>query len=145
LFADYEVTDIIDVGDGVGADLGDVAVRNAVMVSSQPDRTDRVSFLFAALNEGDAGATVQFVYTTAVECAVREVTVPSGSEVTRGFAPGDEQMILTDLDTRVGALVDVTVISGEYSAVLPVIVLGDDVEQYDNLGPVAGTDDAEEE
>jgi len=128
-------TDSINVGNGVGANLGPVKIRNAVMVTAEPNYVTTVSFIFMAINEGDEDATVLFGYNSELGYQTEDIFVPAKSEVTMGFHPDEEQMILTDLDTRAGGILSVYALSGEESDVMPVMVLTGDFEQYADLLP----------
>lgn len=135
--------DSIDVGNGVGANLGPVKIRNAVMVTAEPNYVSTVSFIFTAINEGDEDAIVQFGFDSEFGYQTEDVVVPAKSEVTRGFHPGEKQMILTDLDTRAGGVLPVYVLAGEASDSLPVMVLTGDFEQYADLLPSSDYDELE--
>jgi len=137
----YEPINYTDVGDGVGADVGDLQLRNAVMVTADEDLTSTVSLIFTVLNETDRDQYLEILYSTTVDCAIKEVVVPAHSQVTRGFIPGQEQLILTDLDTRAGALMRVQVSAGDATTEMMVPVLNGDQPQYAPLVPML--DDSE--
>ena len=131
----YAPTRGADTGDTVGVSIGSIDVRGAVLISAEPNDTQAASLVTSVFNDGSDSAAVEFSYDAAGGRVSQEIDVPAHSSLSLGGAPGERQLILTDLTTRTGAVLDITVATHGESKILPVSVLPTGREQYANLGP----------
>ncbi len=125
-----------DPAEGVGTDLGSVAIRNAEAVAN-PD-SGAVSVVFTAISSGTDSAVV---YVSAGPSGVDDsttVTVPAGKSVNVGAAGSTQIQIGTPTDAAIGALYPVTFQAGGASSVqLSIPVLTD--QGRDFLSPYVPT------
>jgi hypothetical protein len=126
-----------DPSDGVGAEVGELAVRNALLVTT--DGT-RASLIVSVINQTDAqqALTVQYESTSATATGGRasvNLSVPASSTVTYGFAASD-QVVLEGVDTKPGSLFPVYFQSGNAEgSELKVPVLDSALAEYSTLTP----------
>jgi hypothetical protein len=132
-----ETRDIKDVVTGANADVGDVDVRNAIALTE----TGRsASLSMTVLNDASHSVDVRFSYPSASGRVTQSVALAANSILFRGTRPGDEQMLLMDVDIRPGALLRVFVDSGgSEGKTLEVPVLNGALPQYSNLLPAPGS------
>jgi hypothetical protein len=119
--------------DGVGANIGDVKVRNLLGLSA--DGKD-VALVFTLVNAGDVGAAVGFQYRDAAgDKQTQFVNVGPHASASTGNV-GDEQLVLRGVDVQVGGLVSVYVQYGDAEGKeLLVPVLDGSLEPYGDLLP----------
>jgi len=104
-----------DPADGIGADLGDVAIRDMRAVLA--DNGSALAFVFAAINEGQKGRTVTLVFTG------------DGGETTSAVYVGANQTVLVgDPSGSVKAIVE------QPGPIVP----GQNVEVYVQAGDADG-------
>lgn len=126
-----------DPSDGIGADIGDLDVRNALLVTT--DGT-RASLVVSVINQTTTqqALTVQYKSTSSTAAAGRasvNLTVPASSTVTYGFKTSD-QVVLEGIDTQPGALFPVYFQSGNAEgSELGVPVLDATLSEYSTLTP----------
>lgn len=130
--------DIQDVVDGQNANVGDVAIRNALALTE--DGTE-ASLVVVLLNAGDEDADLQIEWPTASGSESESVEVPAGSEVSLGTAPDQDQLVLTDLDVTEGALLPVFFQYGDVTgSTVNVPVLTGGLSEYSTLLPTSPAD-----
>jgi hypothetical protein len=128
-----------DPSDGVGASVGDLDVRNALILT---DDGSRGSLVVSVINQTDSQKQLSMQYESSAATASKgrstvTVRVPSHSTVTFGYGKS-EQVVLEDIDTTPGALFPVYFTSGDSEgADLAVPVLDTTLAEYDGLLPSA--------
>ncbi|BDZ44849.1 hypothetical protein [Naasia aerilata] len=126
-----------DPSDGVGANVGDLDVRNALIVT---DDGSRGSLVVTVINQTDKQKQLSMQYESSSATAANgretvRVNVPEFSTVTFGYDES-EQVVLEDIDTTPGALFPVYFTSGNSEgAELKVPVLDTTLAEYDGLTP----------
>lgn len=114
-----------DPSDGIGATVGQIEVRNAILLTADGESA---SLLINLVNTSDTGIQVKVQYQNADETKVDEnVFVNAGSVKSLG-GPDADQLVLTDLDAPAGTL-------------FPVFVQYDDVSGKQLWVPVLGGSD----
>jgi hypothetical protein len=125
-----------DPSDGIGATIGELKVRNAILLS---DRDDPVGSLVVSLvNLGESGKKVLIQYTNDSGETVDE-TVIVGSGERESFGNTDQDQILfDDVDAQPGDLFPVFITYGDESGqVLLVPILDGTLPQYTDLVPTS--------
>lgn len=125
--------DKYDPSDGTSVTVGDVLVRNAILLSADGETA---SLLASLINRGTSSATVKLQYENASGATVDETIHLNGS-TTKLIGDGSgETLILEGLDAPVGTLLDIYVqIGNETGEVLGVPVLDGSLPEYRNLLP----------
>lgn len=133
LLAPQATTNHYDASDGVSANVGDIAVRNAILIS---DGTD-ANLVVTIVNQGDTAHSVNMQYTVGGEKVTQKLNVDPNTTVSLGA--GDTPPLgLGSVDTQPGALFPVFVQYGqETGAELLVPVLDGTLSQYSTLVPTA--------
>lgn len=127
-----------DPSDGVGANLGDVDVRNVLLITE--DGT-RATLVMSVVNTGADAQSLEVEYESSSDEAVSgrvsfDVEVPGQSVVTTSAGEDDQQIVLEDIDAPAGSLFSVFVQSGDAQGVeLRVPVLDTTLSEYDALQP----------
>jgi hypothetical protein len=121
-----------DPSDGVSAQVGDVHVLNAVIVSEDGDSGN---LLFSAVNSGSDDVALTLQFESDGEKITLDVDVPAGT--TGAFGYGESgQLFLAGIDTQPGGLLPVYFQYGdEQGRQLLVPVLGGELEQYQGFLP----------
>jgi hypothetical protein len=129
----FEGTNIrYEASDGVSGDVGDVAVRNAMLFSEDGDLANLVVTL---VNRGDDEQTVNVQYESGNEKVTHEVTVEGHQTVMLGTEE-DQSVIFEGIDAQPGSLFPVFFQYGdETGAELRVPVLVASQPHYSNLLP----------
>lgn len=132
LMAPQATTIQYDAGDGVGARVGDVSVRNAILIS---DGADSANLVLTLVNSGDSSHVVGVQYASGGDKVTEELTVEANSTLALG-GPDEAPLTLRDVDAQPGSLFPVFVQYGdETGAQLMVPVLDDALAQYSTLVP----------
>ncbi|TFB48876.1 hypothetical protein [Cryobacterium tagatosivorans] len=132
LMAPQATTIHYDASDGVSADVGEVSVRNAILIS---DGEDSANLVFTLVNHGDSSHIVGVQYTSGGDKVTEELTVEANSTLTLG-GEAEEPLTLRGIDAQPGSLFPVFVQYGnETGAKLLVPVLDDALGQYSTLVP----------
>ncbi len=121
-----------DPSDGVSAQVGDVHVLNALVISE-----DGLSgnLLFSALNSGSEDVDLTVQYESDGEKISLDVDVEGGTTTSIGFGEGG-QLFLAGIDTQSGGLLPIYFQYGdEQGRQLLVPVLGGELEEYQGLLP----------
>ena len=132
LMAPQATTIKYDASDGVSADVGEVSVRNAILIS---DGEDSANLVVTLVNLGDSSHIVGVQYVTGGDKVTEELIVEANSTLILG---GKEESPLTlrDIDAQPGSLFPIFVQYGnETGAKLMVPVLDDSAGPYSTLAP----------
>ncbi|WP_136708601.1 DNA modification methylase [Agromyces sp. H66] len=122
-------TEKYEPSDGVSADLGDLDLRNILVVSE--DGEDG-TLVMSVVNQGDRRATlgVQFG-----EGDVVEVAVPAGQTLVLG-SDDEEPVVLEGIDAEVGGLIPLYFQYGDVEGVEKMVpVLDGRLPEYSDLAP----------
>lgn len=123
-----------DPSDGVGADVGEVDIRNALLIANE-DGTS-ASLIASLVNRGDSAHRVRVQWEGDAGEVTEEITVPARSSLVLGGGEGTT-LTLRELDVQPGSLFPVFFQYGEETgAEMLVPVLTDALEEYSNLGPI---------
>ncbi len=123
-----------DPSDGVNAEVGELSVRNAMLITEED--AERASLVISIANPTaeTQPLTVQYEGASGGRTTV-DLSVPSQSTVTYGYGDSD-QTVLEGIDTAPGALFPVYFQSGSSEgANLQVPVLDTALAEYDDLTP----------
>ena len=126
-----------DPSDGVGTNLGDLDIRNAMLIT---DDGSSASLVVSVVNtsDDDQNLSVQYDSDAATATSGRAdatVAVAAHSIVTLGFGT-EQQLVLADIDTEPGALFPVYFQSGSSEGQeLQVPVLPPALQEYSTLTP----------
>ncbi|HAQ59910.1 MAG TPA: DNA modification methylase [Microbacterium sp.] len=130
--------------DGVGAQTGAVAIRNALFVS---DDGRNGNFLAALVNDSEDAQLLKIVVGTGASQSTKTVVIPPFTSVSlgaepydgwvgEGFMEGAAPILFTDLDTIPGAMIPVYFQSGDAEGTLvQVPVLTGELEYYEPYVP----------
>ncbi len=122
-----------DPSDGVSAEVGDLDVRNAMLVTEEGERASLVVSVVNPTAETQP-LTVQYEAASGGRTTV-DLTVPGQSTVTYGFGESD-QIVLEGIDTTPGALFPVYFQSGTAEgSQVPLPVLDTTLAEYRTLAP----------
>ncbi len=122
-----------DPSDGVGAEVGELDVRNALLVTEEGDRASLIVSVANTTAESQP-LTVQYETASGGRTSI-DLTVPSQSTVTYGYGDSD-QIVLDEIDVTPGALFPVYFQSGSAEgAQVPVPVLDTSLAEYSTLAP----------
>ncbi|MCU1581461.1 MAG: hypothetical protein JWO01_849 [Microbacteriaceae bacterium] len=127
-----------DPSDGIGAQVGSILVRNALLLSKD-GKTG--SLLVNLINDGNSGINVKFQYDATVDGTAAKVNtdvfVDPGA-VTSFGGNGDKKFILDGIATKPGQLFPIFVQYGQQTGKEMLIpVLDGTLPQYSNLLPTA--------
>ena len=123
-------TEKYDPSDGVSADLGDVDVRNALVISE--DGEDG-TLVMSVVNRSDERATVTVQYGDGGD--ELEIDVPAGETLVLG-SEDEEKVVLEGIDVEVGGLLPMYFQAGEAEGVeKQVPVLDARLPEYSELAP----------
>jgi hypothetical protein len=132
LFAPQATTIAYDASDGVSATVGDIAIRNAILISTDGTNANLVATL---VNRGDSARRVNVQYEADGRKVTDEVTVQRNSTVTLGTDDAPS-VTLRDVSAEPGSLFPVFVQYGEETgADMLVPVLGNTLSEYSTLTP----------
>jgi len=127
-----------DPSDGVGTSLGDLDVRNALLVTDGEGSTASLVVSVVNTSDDDQNLSVQYESDAATATSGRAdatVAVAAHSIVTLGFGT-EQQLVLADIDTEPGALFPVYFQSGSSEGKeLQVPVLPPALMEYSTLTP----------
>jgi hypothetical protein len=133
LFAPQATTIHYDPSDGVGADVGEVDIRNVLLIADE-DGTN-ANLIASLVNRGDESHRVSVQYEGDGGKVTEEVTVPAKGSITFGGGDGPT-VTLREIEARPGSLFPVFFQYGnETGAEMLVPVLTDALGAYSTLGP----------
>ena len=123
-------TEKYDPSDGVSANLGDIDVRNALVISE--DGEDG-TLVMSVVNRSDERATVTVQYGDGGD--ELEIDVPAGETLVLGSGD-EEQVVLEGIDVEVGGLLPMYFQAGDAEGVeKQVPVLDARLPEYSELAP----------
>jgi hypothetical protein len=131
-------TDIpYNASDGVAATVGNIDVRNAFGVSANGET---VNLVMVVINTGTTAETVNFQYNFSPKDSsqkiTKTVTVPPGKSISFGNGHGAPELILTDANTKLGALLPIFIQYGDQTGKeLLVPILDNSLPGYGRLLP----------
>jgi hypothetical protein len=127
-------TEQYDASDGFSTNVGSLDVRNALVFTQ--DGGETASLSLTLINNASSAKSVRFQYDGLDGKQTATVRVPANSEVRRGTTGGDQQLILTDIDKKPGALLKVFIQYGSQTGKnLDVPVLNGSFKEYATLVP----------
>lgn len=134
LFAPQATTNHYDASDGVSGNVGELAIRNAVVIS---DNGELGNLLVTVVNSGVTSQNLEIQFQSKGKKVSQEVEIPANSTIPIGDQ-GYPSVLLEDLDTIPGALLPVFFQYGEETGVeLLVPVLTNQLPQYSTFAPTA--------
>jgi len=120
-----------DPSDGIGTEVGDVQVRNALLIS---DDGETASLAVALVNSGDTNVQLTVSWEAESGRAERNVSVPAGETVSLGAE--EDVLELEGVDAQPGSNFPVYFQYGdEEGRELAVPVLDGSLEEYSDLVP----------
>ena len=129
-----------DPSDGVGTDVGSIAVNNVLALISEDGRS--ASLLMTLSNSGEKNAIVNVQYTSDGEKKTQRVVVTPGESASFGNTPDDVKIIIDNPGVKAGQLLPVYIQYGDFSgSELMVPVLTGDDEHYADLVPENAEED----
>lgn len=134
LMAPQATTIQYDAGDGVGGEVGEVAIRNAILITEDGKSANLVVTI---VNNGDSAHNLNVQYEAGTEKVTTSLTVDANSSVTVG-TPDAPAIILDGVDAEPGTLFPVYMQYGNETGVeLLVPVLDGSMGAYSTLAPTA--------
>ncbi len=122
-----------DPSDGVGANVGEVNVRNMLLVTVDGSRAN---LAMTVINRGGSGEQITFQYENASGERVDEQLFVNGGASESLGRPDEEQLFLDDIDATPGDLFPVYVQYGDEQGVEVLVpVLDDALPEYADLLP----------
>lgn len=132
LFAPQATTNHYDASDGVSGNVGDLAIRNAIVIS---DNGELGNLLVTVVNSGVTSQNLEIQFESKGKKVSQEVEIPADSTIPIGDK-GFPSVQLEGIDTIPGALLPVFFQYGEETGVeLLVPVLTNQLPQYSTLAP----------
>ncbi|MGN6744487.1 MAG: hypothetical protein ACTHJL_14510 [Amnibacterium sp.] len=126
-----DTTQINQVADGLDANVGDVAVRDALLFTANGTEASLVATF---VNSGSGSATVSMQYTTTAGPQTQQVTVPANGSIS--VRPGAQASVtLSGISAKAGSLFPVFFTSGGHQAMVKVPVLNATLPGYETLTP----------
>ena len=127
-----------DPSDGVGVNIGDVKVRNVILLVDDEGKAG--SLLVTIVNTGSKTETVTLQYSSGGDKLVTTKPVKAGESLSFGNTTDQEQILILDPGVAAGGLYPVYVQTGkEPGQQLMVPVLNTSLAQYSTLSPVIPT------
>ena len=131
LLAPQSTTAKYDASDGVSGDVGDLAIRNAILVSEEGDVANLV---VTVVNSGDSARSLNVQYDDGSDKVNQKVNVDANSSVTLGTE--DAPTVTVTADLELGALFPVFFqYGGETGVEMLVPVLDGTLGEYSTLLP----------
>jgi hypothetical protein len=131
-FAPQATTIHYDASDGVSGNVGEIAVRNALLIS---DNAGNANFVATIVNQGNKAQSVKVQYQSGSDKVTRSVNVKANSTANLGSAEAPAVTFDT-IDSKPGSLMPVFVQYGQTTGVeLLVPVLDGTLPQYATLVP----------
>ena len=124
-----------DPSDGVGIDVGNVQVRNAVALINEDGKA--VSLMVTLVNSGTRTANVKLQYQSGGEKTTTTKSVDAGAVATYGTTTDDKQIIVLNPGVKPGALFPVYIQYGDHEGkeLLVPVLTADDHPEYEDLIP----------
>jgi len=126
-------TEHYDPSDGIGASIGEIQVRNVLLLTEDGETA---SLLINLINDSQYGADVTVQYADASNAKVNESVYVNAGDVTSLGGPDNEQLVLSGIDAKPGSLFPVFIQYGnETGKQLWVPVLDGGEPHYSELIP----------
>lgn len=124
-----------DPSDGIGTDVGNVQVRNAIALINSDGRA--VSLMITLVNSGTRTANVNMQYQSGGEKTTTTKSVNPGKVATYGTTTDDTQIIILNPGVKAGELFPVYIQYGdrEGKELLVPVMTADDHPEYADLVP----------
>ena len=122
-----------DPSNGVGANIGDVQVRNAIALISDDGRA--VSLLVTLVNSGQENVRVTLQYESGGEKSTDVKSVAAGEAASFGNVIGEDQIIVLDPGVDAGALFPLYVQYGEFQGEQLMVPVLEATGTYEELKP----------
>ena len=125
-----------DASDGVSGDVGDIAVRNAMLITEDGETANLV---VTVVNRGDSAHSLTVQFTAAGDKVTERINVPANTSLTVG-TPDAPTVTLENTGAETGGLFPVYFQYGEETPLeLLVPVLDTTLPEYSTLAPSAPT------
>ena len=132
LFAPQATTIHYDASDGVSGNLGDLAIRNAILLT---DDGENANLLVHVVNKGDSDVDLLVQYEGAEEKVTKTVTIDANATTEIGIADG-ATVGVESLNATAGSLFPVFFQYGDLTGIeLLVPVLDGTLNEYSTLVP----------
>jgi len=132
LFAPQATTIHYDASDGVSGNLGDLAIRNAVLIT---DDGENANLVVHVVNKSDTDIDLLVQYEGAGDKVDRTITVDANATTEIGI-PGGPNLGIQSLDASAGSLFPVFFQYGDLTGIeLLVPVLDGTLKEYSTLVP----------
>jgi hypothetical protein len=123
-----------DPGEGVGTRVGDVDIRNALLLPSEDGHA--LSLVVTLINTGSSGAKVAFQYETGGQKSDVSAIVRAGQTLSFGATTEQKQLVLLTTEGTPGSLLPIYVQYGDNEGKLLLVpVLSAEAAEYDGLRP----------
>ncbi|TFB60163.1 hypothetical protein E3T34_03975 [Cryobacterium sp. TMT1-62] len=133
LLAPQSTTAKYDASDGVSGNVGDLAIRNAMLLS---DDGNIANLVVTVVNSGDSAHSLNVQYDDGTEKFTQEVNVDANSSVT--FGTPDAPTVTVAADVAPGSLFPVFFQYGNETGVEVLVpVLDGSLEEYSTLLPTS--------
>lgn len=133
LLAPQSTTAKYDASDGVSGNVGDLAIRNAMLLS---DDGNIANLVVTVVNSGDSAHSLNVQYDDGTEKFTQEVNVDANSSVT--FGTPDAPTVTVAADVAPGSLFPVFFQYGNKTGVEVLVpVLDGSLEEYSTLLPTS--------
>ena len=133
LLAPQSTTAKYDASDGVSGNVGDLAIRNAMLLS---DDGEVANLVVTVVNSGDSAHSLSVQYDDGTEKVTQDVTVDANSSVTLGTP--DAPAVTVTADVAPGSLFPVFFQYGNETGVEVLVpVLDGSLEEYSTLLPTS--------
>ncbi|TFC39718.1 MULTISPECIES: hypothetical protein [Cryobacterium] len=133
LLAPQSTTAKYDASDGVSGNVGDLAIRNAMLLS---DDGNIANLVVTVVNSGDSAHNLNVQYDDGTEKFTQEVNVDANSSVT--FGTPDAPTVTVAADVAPGSLFPVFFQYGNETGVEVLVpVLDGSLEEYSTLLPTS--------
>ncbi|TFC87739.1 hypothetical protein E3T28_04350 [Cryobacterium sinapicolor] len=131
LWAPQSTTTMYDASDGVSGNVGDLAIRNAMLLSNDGAVANLV---VTVVNKGDSAHSLSVQYDDGTEKVTQDVNVDANSSVTIGTT--DAPSVTVSADVAPGSLFPVFFQYGNETGVEVLVpVLDGSLEEYSTLLP----------
>ena len=122
-----------DPSDGVGADIGNVQLRNVLGLISEDGRA--VSLLVTIVNSGSRSASVKLQYEAGGDKTTVTKPVNADSVATYGTTPDEDQIIILNPGVKAGQLLPVYVQYGDHEGKQLMVPILEATGDYEELAP----------
>jgi hypothetical protein len=122
-----------DPSDGVGADIGNLHVRNVFAVANESG--DAVSLVITIVNPRQGAANVNLQFESNGEKTTVSKPVSGNSVSTYGTTPDENQIVIANPDVEPGELLPVYVQYGKYEGEQLLVPVLEATGHYEGLGP----------